>query len=667
MSASEQDSSSPKEESAERTAERVAEEAAHGADHGHGHGTGGRRELVLLAYATLGVVYGDIGTSPLYALREGIHALGGAQASQDDVLGLLSLIFWSLVGVVAIKYCIYVMRADNKGEGGIFALLALIPPAKRQTSTRGVGIVAGLAVVGAALLYSDGVITPAISVLSAVEGLELAQPQLHAWVIPITLTVIVALFAVQRRGTKLIGRFFGPIMTVWFTTIGALGVYHIVQNPSVLSALSPHHAAWYFVRHGFPGIAILGSVVLAVTGGEALYADMGHLGLRPIRAAWFSFVMPALVLAYFGEGALVLRDPTALENPFFSMVPRGNWTLALVLLASAATVIASQALISGAFSLTRQAMQLGFFPRMTIAHTDSVMEGQIYIPELNWLLAAGCCALVVSFHESAALAAAYGLAVTGTMTITTVLYYVVARTTWGWSRSKAVPILIAFLIMDLAFLSANALKFKEGGYVPVLMALMLTGTMLIWNRGRALLVARYVKKYPRFEVAKSILSPNIAARVPGVAVFMASSAEHVPPVLVHHVERSRSLHKSVLLLTVETAPVPFVDAAIRTRVETLEMGFYRVTVSYGYMEQPNVIEALEKAVADGMLPLEPTLDPRRATYYLGRENIVGTGAGEMGMLAERYYGFLQRNAASADRHFGIPFKQVVELGTQLDL
>lgn len=635
--------------------------------HGHGGEPTSRKQLLLMAYATLGVVYGDIGTSPLYAIREGVHHLGGTSASRDDVLGLLSLIFWSLVSVVAIKYAVFVMRADNKGEGGTFALLALVPPERRRTSTRGVGLTVGLAVVGAALLYSDGVITPAISVLSAVEGLELAAPQLHSWVIPITLAVISVLFAIQRSGTAKLSRFFGPVMLLWFATLAILGAYHIAQNPEVLSALLPSHAVWYFVRHGLPGITVLGAVVLAVTGGEGLYADMGHLGRTPIRVAWFWFVLPALVIAYFGEGALVLRDPSALENPFFAMVPRGSWTIALVGLASCATVIASQSIISGLFSLTRQAMQLGLFPRVTVAHTDSGTEGQIYIPEVNWLLAAGCAFLVVSFRSSAALASAYGLAVTGSMTITSLLFYVVIRHRWGWSRAKSMGLVAAFLFVDVAFLSANVLKFKEGGYIPVLMALFLTGTMLIWNRGRALLVARYVKKYPRFEVAKSLLSPNIAARVPGVAVFMASSAEHVPPVLVHHVERSRSLHKTVLLLTVETAPVPFVEGKLRTRVEPLEMGFYRVVIAYGFMEQPHVIHALEQAVEAGLFAIEPKLEPRRATYYLGRENIVGTGAGEMGMLAERCYGFLQRNAASADRHFGIPFKQVVELGTQLDL
>ncbi len=438
--------------------------------HEHAHDSGHRASAAALVLGALGVVFGDIGTSPLYTLKECMHAAGGEDASVADLFGILSLMFWALFMVVTVKYLMFVMRADHNGEGGIFALLAIVPE-RFRTSTGRSGRVTGmalLAVIGASLLYGDGVITPAISVLSAVEGLTIASPRLSSLVLPLTCGILVALFAIQKRGTGDVGKLFGPVMAVWFVTMAGLGIYHIIQKPEILSALSPHYGAYFFYRHGIHGMLILGSVVLAVTGGEALYADMGHFGIRPIRLAWTAFVLPSLVLGYLGQGALILRVPTAVEHPFFAQVPAGPLTYMLVLLSSAATVIASQALISGAFSLTRQAMLLGYLPRVTIKHTAYHTEGQIYIPEVNGLLAVGCILLVLTFRESVKLAAAYGIAVTGTMAITSILYYIVARHTWGWSRWRAGALLALFLSFDIPFLLANLFKFFEGGYVPML-------------------------------------------------------------------------------------------------------------------------------------------------------------------------------------------------------
>ena len=492
-----------------------------------------RASFAALTLGALGVVFGDIGTSPLYTLKECMNAAGGAKASVEDLFGILSLMFWALVMVVTVKYLTFVMRADHHGEGGIFALLATVPERFRTTAARS-GKVTGmalLAVIGAALLYGDGVITPAISVLSAVEGLAVASPRLSPLVLPLTCAILLGLFSIQRRGTGDVGKLFGPVMVAWFATLAALGVYHVSQKPEILAALSPYYGATFFLRHGIRGMLILGSVVLVVTGGEALYADMGHFGVRPIRLAWTGFVLPALLLGYLGQGALILSDPKAIENPFFALVPAGWPTYLLVLLSSAATVIASQALISGAFSLTRQAMLLGYLPRVTIKHTAYHTEGQIYIPEVNRLLAVGCILLVLTFRESVKLAAAYGIAVTGTMAITSILYYIVARHTWGWRKWRAGALLALFLSFDIPFLLANLFKFFEGGYVPMLIGAALIAGMLIWSRGRTALMEQYSSRYSSFEKAKPLINQWLCSRVPGCAVFLAPSADHVPPIL----------------------------------------------------------------------------------------------------------------------------------------
>jgi KUP system potassium uptake protein len=624
---------------------------------------GHRASLAALSLGALGVVFGDIGTSPLYTLKECLLTLGGPEAQAEGLFGILSLMFWALLLVVTVKYVCFIMRADNHGEGGIFALLAIVPERFRQAAlpTGRATVMALLAVIGAALLYGDGVITPAISVLSAIEGLTVASPQLEPAVVPLTCAILVGLFAVQRRGTGGIGKVFGPVMAVWFTTLAGLGLYHIAQRPEILAALSPHHAVSYFRTHGPRGGLILGSVVLAVTGGEALYADMGHFGLRPIRLSWTFFVLPALVLCYLGQGALILRDPQAAANPFFAMVPAGPAAYALVLLSSAATVIASQALISGAFSLTRQAMLLGYLPPMTIKHTAYHTEGQIYIPRVNALLAIGSISLVLIFRQSVRLAAAYGIAVTGTMTITSILFYIVSRHTWGWSRWKAGALLGLFLSFDVPFLLANLFKFFEGGYVPMLIGAALIARMLIWSHGRTSLLNTYASRFSTFDKARPLIDRWLATRVPGIAVFLSPSAEYVPPILVHHVARSRSLHETVVMLTVEHPPVPVVAEDARWRLTSLGDGFYRLVVAFGYMEEPRLLPVLHEAAKANGIPL----DANDATFYVGYETIIVQDQAIFKRIPEAIFAYFNRNARRDEEHYGIPVDQVVEIGAQL--
>ena len=624
---------------------------------------GHRASLAALSLGALGVVFGDIGTSPLYTLKECLLSAGGAEAPVADLFGILSLMFWSLIMVVTVKYLCFVMRADHHGEGGIFALLAIVPERFRTTAkpTGKVTAMALLAVIGASLLYGDGVITPAISVLSAMEGLTIASPRLQPLVLPLTCVILVALFAIQRRGTGSIGKLFGPVMTVWFVTLAALGVYHIVQKPEILAALSPHHGAAFFLRHGIHGMLILGSVVLAVTGGEALYADMGHFGVRPIRLVWTFFVLPALTLCYLGQGALVLGDPQAADNPFFAMAPTGPATYFLVLLSSAATVIASQALISGAFSLTRQAMLLGYLPRVTIKHTAYHTEGQIYIPEVNGMLAISCLGLVLTFRESVKLAAAYGIAVTGTMAITSILFYIVARHTWGWNKWKAGGVLALFLSFDIPFLLANLFKFFDGGYVPMLIGAALIAGMLIWSHGRTSLLEKYARRFSTFDKARPLIHRWLTTRVPGTAVFLSPSADHVPPILVHHVERSRSLHETVLLLTVERPPVPVVAQDARWRMVALGDGFHRLVVAFGYMEEPQLLPVLHQAALASGIPL----DSADTTFYIGHETIIVHDEATINRIPEAIFSYLNRNAVHDERRYGMPLDQIVEIGAQI--
>ncbi len=645
--------------------------AAATAEHtGHGHPTGALPSLVVGA---VGIVFGDIGTSPLYAFKECITGEHPMPATAGNVLGVLSLIVWSLTLVVTVKYLVFVMRADNDGEGGILALLALTPERMRGRG-RSIGVVALLVIAGAALLYGDGMITPAISVLSAVEGLGAEATGLKQYVVPITCVLLLGLFTIQSGGTDKIGKFFGPIMVLWFVTIGALGAYHLTRNLHVFAALNPVHAFEFFAHHKFRGITVLGGVVLTITGGEALYADMGHFGSKPIRVAWLALVFPSLLLAYFGMGAIVLLDPSAASNPFYAMVPRGPATYALVALATAATIIASQALISGAFSLTNQAVQLGFFPRVTIKHTSGEAEGQIYVPEINWLLAIACLALVGWAQESSKLAAAYGIAVTGTMAITSIVFFVVTHQTWKWPLWKALPLLVFFLSFDIPFFIANATKFTSGGYVPVVIGATFFTMMVVWRRGRRMLseaLAERTKPVDEFLAEYSVDRPSthrsgarehLQYRIHGTAVVMSSVSEGVPPVVVHHVERLNVLHETVILLTVVTARVPYVSHGKRTQVETLRGGLHRVIGTYGFMETPDVPALLREAKRAGL-----DADIENVTYFLGRETMLAGPGGQMGEIEETLFAFLSRNSHPATSHFKLPPNQVIEIGTQIDL
>lgn len=646
------------------------------------HSDQGAASLPALAFAALGVVYGDIGTSPLYALKECVNGAHGVSPTPENVMGLLSLMFWSVILVVSVKYLTFIMRADNQGEGGIMALLALLPESALVSKKGQVGILASLVVFGAALLYGDGIITPAISVLSAVEGLEVATDAFKPLVIPITVGILIGLFAVQKRGTSTIGRVFGPIMVLWFVTLAVLGLIAAAKHPEVFGAISPLHALSFFERNAMHGFVVLGAVVLCITGGEALYADMGHFGRRPIQIAWYGLVLPALLLNYFGQGALLISAEgdlraTIASNPFYALVPRGPFIYPLVALAASATVIASQALISGAFSLTRQAIQLGFLPRMTITHTSHQTEGQIYIPEVNWMLALGCVALVLAFKASTNLAAAYGIAVTGTMGITSIAFFVVARRRWGWSLVKAGALVALFLLIDLAFFGANLLKFLDGGFVPIAIGLFLFFAMRVWKRGRALLGRYFTRAATPLDHFLSNLGRNVfqehidmeadeeacrLVRVPGVAVFLTSNPSGTPPLLLHHARHNKAIHETVLLVTVVTEHVPRVLSE-RVTLEALAHGFHRVTIRVGFMETPDVPQALAQAIAAARLPLR--LD--KVTYYLGRETLLATSHGEMSRREEQLFAFLTRNSQNATRYFGIPPERVVEIGMQIDL
>ncbi|HEX6748828.1 MAG TPA: potassium transporter Kup [Longimicrobium sp.] len=619
------------------------------------------RYLLTLALGALGVVYGDIGTSPLYALRECFHHSSGIAPTHENVVGILSLIVWSLILVVTVKYLLFVMRADNRGEGGILALLALVAP-PRGGKPRGLAMVLALmGVFGAALLYGDGMITPAITVLSAVEGLNVATPFFEPYIILISIFILVGLFVVQSRGTAAIGRIFGPVMLVWFASIAAMGIVEAVRYPSVFLAVSPHHALRFMLQHGYQGFLVLGSVFLVVTGGEALYADMGHFGRDPIRLAWFTVALPALLLNYFGQGALLLRDPTAVENPFYRLAP--SWALyPLVALATAAAVIASQALISGAFSLTRQAVQLGYTPRVDVEHTSEREIGQIYIPGVNWMLMIACIALVLGFRSSSNLAAAYGIAVTGTMGITTILFYFVARERFGWTALKAGVPAFFFLIIDLAFFLANATKIEHGGWFPLLVGAIVFTAMTTWKTGRRILGQRMVETTLPIDLFLEDVRRSQPTRVPGTAVFMYGNRQGTPPALLHSLKHYKVLHATTVFLNVETQEVPHVAEEQRIEVEALGEGFYRVTLSYGFMEDPDVPRALSGIHVDGL-----DLRPAHTSYFLGRETLIPSKRPGMALWRERLFAVMARNARPATSFFALPPNRVVELGAQIEL
>ena len=633
--------------------------AAGAASHGHAPDATSRRYLLALSLSALGIVYGDIGTSPLYAMRESFLAEHGVAATPENVLGVLSLIFWSLVLVISVKYLVFVLRADNRGEGGILALTSLITPAHALRRGRWGLITLGL--FGTALLYGDGMITPAISVLSAVEGLEVVTPAFKPYVIPVTVAVLAALFVVQRRGTARVGRVFGPVTLVWFGVLAALGVWHIARAPEVFAAVLPTHAVRFFVANGWHAFLVLGSVFLVTTGGEALYADMGHFGRRPIRLAWFAVVLPALLLNYFGQGALVLHDPAAVANPFYRMAP--GWALLpVVAIATAATVIASQALISGAFSLTLQAVQLGYSPRVQVDHTSATERGQIYIPAVNWALMVACIGLVVGFRSSTNLAAAYGIAVTTTMAITTLLFYFVARERWHWGAAKAGVVAGTFLVIDLAFFAANLPKVPHGGWFPLAVGAVVFTLLTTWKKGRQILALRLREQ----ALPRDLFLANMAAhpphRVAGTAVFMFGDTRGTPPALLHNLKHNKVLHERVVFLAVVTQEVPSVPEAERVEVRALAPGFWHVRLSYGFMEDADVPAALGAIAHDGL-----SFRPMETTYFLGRETLIATRRPGMALWRERLFAVLSRNARPATTFFRLPPNRVVELGAQVEL
>ncbi|MGI8898831.1 MAG: potassium transporter Kup [Pyrinomonadaceae bacterium] len=618
------------------------------------------RYLVILSLAALGVVYGDIGTSPLYALRECFHGPHSIAPTPANILGVLSLIFWSLIIVISVKYLVFVLRADNHGEGGILSLTALATPIKPSgKSERRVLIAMGI--FGAALLYGDGMITPAISILGAMEGLTVATPLFSPYVVPITIAIIVALFLVQSRGTAGIGTVFGPVTLVWFAVLAGLGILQIIRYPEVLAAINPLHGLDFFLRNGWHGFLILGAVFLVVTGGEALYADMGHFGMRPIRLVWFTIVLPALLLNYFGQGALLIENPGAAENPFYRLVP--PWGLyPMVVLATAAAVIASQAVITGAFSLTMQAVQLGFSPRLKITHTSTREFGQIYLPTISWALMFGCIAIVVGFRTSSNLAAAYGVAVTSTMVITTILFYVVARERWGWSRLTAGSLCLFFLVIDVSFFGANIIKVAHGGWFPLLLAAVVFTIMMTWKKGRSILSERIQSDSQPLEDFLLEIERHPPHRVNGTAIFMNGNATRTPPALIHNLEHNRVLHQRVLFLTVKTRLIPYVEDEERVEIEPIGNGFYRLRVFYGYMEDPEIPRVLENVKAPGF-----KFDPEDTTYFLGRETIMASKRPGMALWREKIFALISRNATSATAYFCLPPDRVVELGSQVEI
>jgi KUP system potassium uptake protein len=616
--------------------------------------------LLALSLSALGVVYGDIGTSPLYALKECFAGSHPVTPDATGVMGVLSLVFWSLAVVVSVKYLGFIMRADNRGEGGIFALLALVPTGA-ATPAWIRSLVMALALGSAALLFGDGIITPSISVLSAVEGLRDYALRLEPLVVPITCVVLLVLFLVQKRGTGRLGSIFGPVMVAWFLTIGGLGLVSVLRHPDVLWAVNPVHAARFLATNGAEAFLVLGAVTLSITGGEALYADLGHFGRGPIRLSWFSLVFPALLLSYFGQGALVLHRPEAAASPFYGLVPRVA-LLPMVALATVATVLASQAMISGAFSLTRQAVQLGFVPRMNVVHTSGETAGQVYIPGVNAALMIGCLALVLAFRSTEALASAYGLAVTADMTITSIVFLVVIRWTWGWSWWRSLPLVGLFLVFDVSFLGANVLKFFHGAWVPVVLAVVLIVAMSTWRDGREELARRLRKQALPLDLLLDDIQTRQVPRVPGTAVFMSASTEGAPPALLHHLKHNKMLHEQVVLLAVEGASVPVVPRAEQLELHRLREGFFRLTVRYGFMQMPNVPDAIKRAAALGL-----TTDVMSVSYFLSHETLLTTGPGRMWRWRKRLFAFITRNARPATHYFGLPPGRVVELGIQIDL
>ncbi len=617
-----------------------------------------------LALAALGIVYGDIGTSPLYTIKECFHGMHALPLNPVNVYGVLSMVFWSLMIVVSLKYVVFILRADNRGEGGIFALLAMLRsgPAGRDVSRlKGMALMGLMGAFGAALLYGDGVITPAISVLSAIEGLNVATAAAEDFVVPLTCLVLIGLFFFQKHGTAAIGKIFGPVMIVWFIILATLGIIEIIAAPRILAALNPMHAVEFFAANGFHGMLALGSVVLCITGGEALYADMGHFGRLPIRVSWYTIVLPGLILNYFGQGALLLEHPELASNPFYGLVPQ-VMLYPMVVLSTIATIIASQAMISGVYSLTQQAIQLGFTPRMHIVHTSERAVGQIYLPTVNWMLMIACISLVLVFKESSRLAAAYGIAVTATMAITSILYFEVTRLNWNWPLWKGLPLLVLFLAFDGTFLAANLLKIIDGGWFTLSLASLIFISMTTWRDGRKILARHYGMGRVPVDVFLRDMATYQPLRTPGTAVFMSISPEGVPHTLLHHFKHNETLHERIALLSILPSPTPQVPTQERVEITDLGQGFHRIVAHYGFMESPNVPEILDLVTQKGL-----ALDIYGTSFFLGRETLLTTGDSPMPTWRKQLFAFMSRNSWNATSFFGIPPGRVVELGNQVEL
>ncbi len=624
------------------------------------HTTQSKQQLAALSLSAIGVVFGDIGTSPLYAVKEVFAS--GISTDPNHVLGVLSLIFWSLTLVVTIKYAIFIMRADNKGEGGVMALMALALNGAKNNPQRQVFLIT-TGLLGAALFYGDSIITPAISVLSAVEGLQIIAPKLEHYILLITIVVLGIMFMMQSSGTSKVGRLFAPVMVIWFASLAVLGVINIIKVPSVLMAVNPAYGFSLLLELGWKGFVIMGAVVLSITGAEALYADMGHFGLKPIRFAWFGFVFPALLLNYFGQGALLISNPAAIENPFYLLAP--DWALyPLLILATLATVIASQAVISGAFSVTRQAIQLGYCPRMNILHTSGDEMGQVYVPAVNWLLMVSVFILVLSFQSSSSLASAYGIAVTGTMMTTTILAFYVIQALWKWNKPTSILFLSFFLSIDLAFLIPNCLKIPTGGWLPLVVGGVLFLIMTTWIKGKALLAEYLDEKRMLFEELEERIKDHPLATVEGTAIYLARSVHGVPQVLLHNLEHNHVLHEKIIVLTIVTKEEPYVDEAHRLKIRAFgdNGNFFRVKMYFGFQEQQDVRRALQLCCHEGL-----DIDQKNVSFFIGSERLAFRRKSPMPKWRRSLFRFLTHNSSSAIEYFKIPVDRVIELGIRIEL
>jgi len=621
---------------------------------------GPRGKLMPLIIGAVGVVYGDIGTSPLYTLRTAFTGSYGLSLTPSNVLGVLSVIVWALVIVVTLKYITLIMRADNRGEGGILALTALVSRGIEDRARMRWWLV-GLGIFGAAMFYGDGMITPAITVLGAVEGLGVIAPALHPFIVPIAVAILVALFAIQRTGTARLGAVFGPVMVLWFIVLGVLGALEIMRGPHVLAAFDPMYAVRFVSGNPIIAFVAFGAVVLAVTGTEALYADMGHFGKTPIRRAWVFFVMPALLLNYFGQGALILNDPAAIRNPFYLLAP--DWgRVPLLILATAAAIIASQAVISGAFSLTRAAIQMGYCPRLTILHTSERAIGQIYVPFINWMLLIAIIALVIGFRNSDNLAGAYGIAVTMAMLIDSILIFVVMRRLWDWPVWISIAITTPLLLIDLTFLASNALKIPEGGWFPLLIGGIVFTLLTTWKKGRSLLMRRLAEDAMPLDLFIQSIEASPPTRVDGTAVFLTSTPDRVPHALLHNLKHNKVLHERVVFLTIVTRDIPYVPDEERGEVETLGCNFYRISADYGFKDDPDVPELLEDCGRKGF-----AFDMMETSFFVSRETLIATVTPGMALWREKLFVSLSKNATKASEFFQVPTNRVVELGTQVEL